>query len=105
MSVRMVFAKQAVGTNAQRTAGHLHGVHLILLDVVVDRTPIDVHDPRRAGHSHDFDVFAATRTPDFVPENQSRLCHTLPPSAEQRQRPWLSPATDPPAPTTPSHVV
>ena len=97
MSVRMlvvVFAKQAVTTNAQRTAGYLHGVHFVLLDVVVDGTSIDVHDPGGTSHSHDFDVFTATRTPDFVPENQRRLRHTLSPSAEQRQDRGFSSATE-----------
>src|SRR5690349_12335515 len=59
-------------------------MHLVLLYIVVHGASIDIDDLRRARYAHDLHVFATTRTPDFIPENQSRLRHTLSSAAEQQ---------------------
>ena len=82
MRVRMfvvVFAQQTVSTNTQRTAGHLHGVHLVL-------------------HRNE-DTRLCPREPEEVVSYSSTLSE-----ANSNVRGLSQPLT-PRAPTTPSHVV
>src|SRR5205085_9060762 len=76
----MVLPQQTVTANPQRAARDLHRIDLVLLDVVVDRAAIDIHDLRRSSHAYNLYVFTTTRTPYFVPKHQRRLrhIHTLP---------------------------
>jgi len=62
----MILSQEAVATHSDCVAGHSDGKHLVLLNVVVDRSAIYIHDSRRRDDSDYFDVFMAARTPDFV---------------------------------------
>jgi hypothetical protein len=68
----IIFSKQTMSAHTKRTAGNFYREYFVLLDVVIDSTTVNVDHPGRAGHSHHFDIFATTRAPDFVSENDGR---------------------------------
>ena len=58
-----------MGAHPKRTASNFHGEYFVLLDIVVDRTPVNIYYLGGARDSHHFHVFSTTWTPDFVSEN------------------------------------
>jgi len=69
----MILSEEAMATHSDCVAGYFNGKHLILLNVVVNRAAMYIHDFSRRDNPDHFDVFLAAPTPDFVSSHERRL--------------------------------